>query len=63
MRKIFQAMVERRLTPKEAGVLCYIATTVLHTHRAMQYQQKLEAEKAAEEERRNGPTKLTWNLP
>jgi len=42
MAKIFHALVQRRLSPKEAGVLCYIAQTILHSHRAIAYQQKLE---------------------
>lgn len=63
LRTVYRAMVERRLSSKDAGVLCYLAQTILHTHRAAACEQKLEAEAAAKEARRNGPPKLTWNLP
>jgi hypothetical protein len=60
LRTVFRAMVERRLSPKEAGTLCYLAQTILHSQRATALQQKLEAEAAAADEE---PEKLTWNLP
>ena len=66
-RTVYRARVERRLTPKEAGILCYISQTILHTHRAIAFQQKLAAQEAtakAKAERMAPPThKLTWNLP
>ena len=63
MRGIFHAMVEHRLPPKEASILCYIAQTIPHSHRAMAYQEKLDAEAAAIAAEAQQPTKLTWNLP
>jgi len=44
MAKVFGAMLERRLSPKEAGVLCYIAQTILHCQRLSAYFDKLKAE-------------------
>jgi hypothetical protein len=63
MAIIFHAMVQRRLSAREAGVLCFIAQTILHSHRAIAYHEKLQAEAAVAEKRRNEPDKLTWNLP
>ena len=50
MAKVFCAMLERRLSPKEAGVLCYIAQTILHCQRLDAYFDKVKAEQAAEED-------------
>ena len=50
MAKVFCAMLERRLSPKEAGVLCYIAQTILHCQRLDVYLAKVEAELAEEED-------------
>ena len=63
LRTVYRAMVERRLSPKEAGTLCYLAQTILHSQRAAALQQKLEADAAEEERLRDEPEKLTWNLP
>ena len=66
MRAVYRAMVERRLSPKEAGVLCYIAQTTLHSQRAMDRHQQLEAEAQARregDEDNDSPPMLTWNLP
>lgn len=40
MAMVFCAMLERRLSPKEAGVLCYIAQTILHCQRLGAYLDK-----------------------
>ncbi len=50
MAKVFCAMLERRLSPKEAGVLCYIAQTILHCQRLDVYLAKVEAQLAEEED-------------
>jgi len=67
MLKIFRGMAQRRIPAKDAGILCYIAQTVLHCQRDSVYHQKLQAQAAAAEaeaeQLRNGPDKLTWNLP
>lgn len=46
MAKVFCAMLERRLSPKEAGVLCYIAQTILHCQRLSAYFDKVKDEQA-----------------
>ena len=46
MAKVFCAMLERRLSPKEAGVLCYIAQTILHCQRLSAYLDKVKEEQA-----------------
>ena len=66
IRSVLQALVQRRLSAKEAGILCYIAQTSLHSQRAIARQQQLEAEaqqQQDEDEDDDGPPKLTWNLP
>jgi hypothetical protein len=50
MAKVFCAMLERRLSPKEAGVLCYIAQTILHCQRLSAYFDKVKDEQAEEED-------------
>ena len=46
MAKVFCAMLERRLSPKEAGVLCYIAQTILHCQRLSAYFDKVKEQLA-----------------
>jgi len=31
MAEVFHAVLRRRISPREAGVLCYIAQTILHS--------------------------------
>jgi len=50
MAKVFCAMLERRLSPKEAGILCYIAQTILHCQRLDAYLEKVKQEQAEEED-------------
>jgi len=50
MAKVFCAMLERRLSPKEAGVLCYIAQTILHCQRLDAYLEKVRQEQAEQED-------------
>ena len=47
MGKIFHSLLHRRISAKEAGVLCYIAQTILHSHRALSYLQKTAAQTAS----------------
>jgi hypothetical protein len=62
MGKVFHALAADRISTRKAGVLCYIAQTILHSARAMALQKKLDAEvaarKAAEEEKAMRPDKL-----
>jgi hypothetical protein len=44
MLKVFRAMAQRRISGKDAGVICYIAQTILHCHRDTAYNRKLETE-------------------
>ena len=50
MAKVFCTTLERRLSPKEAGVLCYIAQTILHCQRLDAYLEKVKQEQAEEED-------------
>ncbi len=43
-------MLERRLSPKEAGVLCYIAQTILHCQRLSAYFDKVNRQLMNEED-------------
>jgi len=47
MAAIFHALVQHRLSSKDAGVLCYIAQTILHSLRTSAYLDKAEAQLAA----------------
>jgi hypothetical protein len=64
---IFRALLEGHITERKASILCYLAQTILHSHRAMTLQRKLDAEAAAQraaaEQAAMRPDKLTWNLP
>lgn len=48
MAKVFGAMLRRQLTSKQAGVLCFIAQTILHSQRAMQLYLQMENKLAPE---------------
>ncbi len=48
MAKVFCAMLERRLSPKEAGVLCYIAQTILHCQRLSAFFDKVRNEQSGD---------------
>ncbi len=50
MAKVFCVMLERRLSPKEAGVLCYIAQTILHCQRLSAYFDKVNRQLMNEED-------------
>ena len=50
MAKVFCAMLERRVSPKEAGVLCYIAQTILHCQRLSAYFDKVNKQLANDED-------------
>jgi len=70
MSKVFHALVQRRVTAKDAGVLCYISQTILQSQRAIAYYQKLNKESAEEsnekellELRRHGWPKISVNVP
>jgi len=73
IRSVLQALLQRRLSTKEAGILCYIAQTSLRSQRDVARFQQLQAkpEAKAETESSSGvdeddaliPHKLTWNLP
>jgi hypothetical protein len=70
MSKVFHALVQRRITAKDAGVLCYISQTILQSQRAMAYLQKLNKESAEEsneeelqELRRRAWPKISVNVP
>jgi hypothetical protein len=58
MLKVFRAMAQRRISGKDAGVVCYIAQTILHCHRDTAYHRKLEIE-----EKRNRPRVYINDLP
>jgi hypothetical protein len=47
MGKIFHSLLHRRISAKEAGVLCYIAQTILHSHRTLSYLEKAAAQATA----------------
>jgi len=40
MGKIFDSLLHRRITPKEAGTLCYIAQTILNSQRTVTFIEK-----------------------
>jgi len=67
MAGVLRATADRRLPGKEATVLCYIAHTMLRCIREHAQHQKVQTETAdaqAQADRfKNGPDKLTWNLP
>jgi hypothetical protein len=50
MAKVFCAMLERRISPKEAGILCYIAQTILHCQRLSAYFDKVKEQQAKDED-------------
>lgn len=60
---IFQALMTDAISMRKAGILTYIAQTILHSHRAMAQWEKRQEEIAEQEKNERGPGKLTWNLP
>jgi hypothetical protein len=62
MAKIFLALAHRRILTKEAGVLCYIAQTVLHAQRARGHHEKLELEiaKMTREQQKEQHSAALW---
>jgi len=69
MAKIFHALVQRRISTREAGVLCYIAQTILHTHRAVLQNERYKAQTEVKtaEQRKEELGAILWaqirNLP
>jgi hypothetical protein len=61
LRTVYRAMVERRLAPKEASALCYIAQTILSSHRTVSYLEKTAAQTAAAKPQR--PRVIINDLP
>lgn len=57
MYVLFFALVQGKISERKAGILTYMAQTILHSHRAIAMKQKLEPPKLAP------PYRLTWNLP
>jgi hypothetical protein len=47
MAKIFHSLLHRRISTKEAGMLCYIAQTILQSQRTVSYLEKSTAQAAA----------------
>jgi hypothetical protein len=61
--KIFHALVFDLITERRAGILCYMAHTILHSQRAQAQFQKLADQKAAADSPKEQEDDLTWNLP
>jgi hypothetical protein len=55
LAKIFHALAAGRLTTKKAGVLSYIAQTILHSQREIAVQKKLEEETRRRDNPYTGP--------
>jgi len=52
MGKIFDGLLHGRISAKEAGVLCYIAQTILNSQRTVGYLQRSSAQAAAAKPKR-----------
>ena len=40
---VFCALAEEKISERRAGILCYLAQTILHSHRAIAHQKKIKA--------------------